>query len=67
MKKGVIPNLIENLLKIDPNKRLDINRIIKDVPRIDEYAQELLPQAIYEDEMSHDHLHGENPFTEYMQ
>lgn len=59
-----IPNLLEAMLNKDPNKRPNINQILK-YPIIAERIKKLLNEEDFKDEFSHTILHNQNVFDEF--
>jgi NIMA (never in mitosis gene a)-related kinase 1/4/5 len=59
-----IPNLLSSMLNKDPNKRPNINSILK-FPIIQERIRMLLNEDDFKDEFSHTILHNQNVFDEF--
>ena len=58
---GTINNLLQAMLNKDPNKRPNINQVLK-YPVIYERIQKLLNEQDFKDEFSHTILHNQNVF-----
>ena len=61
---GTINNLLQAMLSKDPNKRPNINQVIK-YPVIYERIQKLLNEQDFKDEFSHTILHNQNVFDQF--
>jgi len=59
-----ISNLLEAMLNKDPNKRPNVNQILK-YPVIAERIKKLLNEEDFKDEFSHTILHNQNVFDEF--
>jgi len=59
-----IPNILRSMLHKDPNKRPNINSILK-FPIIQERIRMLLNEDDFKDEFSHTILHNQNVFDEF--
>lgn len=59
-----IPNLLSAMLNKDPNKRPNINGILR-FPIIQERVRMLLNEDDFKEEFSHTLLHGQNVFDEF--